>query len=174
MYGDAHVACITRSGLVAPTLPASGESRAGSVIPDVWPSHLRHVACSSQNPLTLFLALACHVARPLMFQQADDSKTTYYALMGTGLGAVAGLLVDTVRNFAADQPPVCQTDPSKQQCTTTQARLSPPFGTSILIGAGAGMLVGAIVGHQMSPSSRVNVSSTAGNGTVTLMAQAKF
>src|SRR4030095_10355267 len=32
---DDKVACITRNGFVAPTLPASGDTRAGSVMPDV-------------------------------------------------------------------------------------------------------------------------------------------
>ena len=49
--------CMTRSGLVAPTLPASGDTRAGSVMPEVCPSQLRQVACSSQKPLILFVGV---------------------------------------------------------------------------------------------------------------------
>ena len=74
MSGDDHDACMTRSGLVAPTLPASGESRAASVMPEVCPSHFRHVACSSQKPLILFLAFACQVTRPLTFSQVRSEK----------------------------------------------------------------------------------------------------
>jgi hypothetical protein len=72
--GDDQLACITRSGLVAPTLPASGDRRGGSVMPDVCPSHLRQVACSSQKPLILFLALACQVTRPLTFSQVRSEN----------------------------------------------------------------------------------------------------
>src|SRR5688572_30547818 len=65
---------MTRSGLVAPTLPASGDGRTGSVMPDVCPSHLRQVACSSQKPLILFFAFACHVTRPLTFSHVRSEK----------------------------------------------------------------------------------------------------
>ncbi len=74
VIGEFQDACITRSGLVAPTLPASGDTRAGSVIPDVCPSQLRQVACSSQKPLILFFELACHVMRPLRFSQVRSEK----------------------------------------------------------------------------------------------------
>ena len=65
---------MTRSGLVAPTLPASGDTRAGSVMPELWPSHLRHVACSSQKPLILFFGVACQVTRALTFSQVRSEK----------------------------------------------------------------------------------------------------
>src|SRR5687767_11867393 len=43
-------------------------------MPDVCPSHLRQVACSSQKPLILFLALACQVTRPLTFSHVRSEK----------------------------------------------------------------------------------------------------
>ena len=115
--------------------------------------------------------LAFSVTRP---QLADEeSKTAHYALVGGGLGAIAGLLVDTVRNFAAGQAPVCMTNPLSQPCTTDQARMNPPFGTGILIGGGLGLIVGALVGHQMSPDSHLQVVS-AGTRDIGIMAHASW
>src|SRR5215510_8260892 len=74
VHGDDHVSCGTRSGLVWLMPRASGDTRAGSVMPVVRPLHVRQFACSSQNTPTLLRALICHVMRPLMF---SDVRSLY-------------------------------------------------------------------------------------------------
>src|SRR5687767_15724799 len=59
--GEFHVACMTRSGLVAPTLPASGEGRTGSVMPDVCPSHLRQRSEEHTSELQSLAYLVCRL-----------------------------------------------------------------------------------------------------------------
>jgi hypothetical protein len=74
---------------------------------------------------------------------SEEPKLAKYALIGGAVGTVAGLLVDAAREMAAGTPEVC----APGTCDRT-TRLSPPFGTSILIGAGAGLIVGGIAGWQ--------------------------
>ncbi len=65
--GDDQVSCVTRSGLYWLSPPASGEMRAGSVMPYVVPSHARQTTCSSQKPLNLFRGVICQVMRTSPF-----------------------------------------------------------------------------------------------------------
>jgi hypothetical protein len=132
-----------------------------------------HFAGDSAQPVRFAMASPLAFSSAAMQQQEDESKTAHYSLMGGGLGAIAGLLVDTVRNFTAGQPPVCMNNPASAPCTTEQASISPPFGTGILIGAGAGLIVGALVGHQMTQDSRVQLVTT-GTRNVALMAHASW
>ncbi len=107
--------------------------------------------CAAQLPTALRSASTDSTGAPVSsrFQSTSSGDARERgALIGLGIGTITGLLVDTVRLFAAPDPPVCTTSP----CTSDQARLSPPFGTSMLIGGGAGLIIGAIIGsfHQES------------------------
>ena len=84
----------------------------------------------------------------------EGTKLSSYAMIGLGIGAVVGLIVDTARNMVAEAPQPC----ASLSCNGAQARLSPPFGTSILIGAGAGFVVGAIVGQRTPDNQYVQIA----------------
>ena len=67
MRGDDQVIWFTRIGRTDWTPIASGDTRAGSVMPCVIPSHFRQIHCSSQKAPILLRAVACQVTRPLTF-----------------------------------------------------------------------------------------------------------
>jgi hypothetical protein len=79
--GDDQVAWVTRSGLYWLSPPASGDMRAGSVMPYVVPSHVRHTTCSSQKPPILLRLVACQVTRPLMFSHV---RSVYWGCVRSG------------------------------------------------------------------------------------------
>src|SRR5213075_211298 len=79
--GDDHVSCVTRSGLYWLRPPASGEMRAGSVMPYVVPSHARQTTCSSQKPLILLRGVACQVMRTSPFSHV---RSVNCGLLGSG------------------------------------------------------------------------------------------
>ena len=99
-------------------------------------------------------------AAPSPFMEAGDSKRDSYAAIGLAAGIVTGLLVDAGRSYFAPVPDVCTSSP----CTSRQTELSPPFGTSVLIGAGVGLLVGAFVGSRTYEDTRTGVSFVPANG----------
>src|SRR3954468_376837 len=79
--GDDHVSCVTRSGLYWLRPPASGEMRAGSVMPYVVPSQARQTTCSSQKPLILLRGVICHVTRTSPFSHV---RSVYSGLVRSG------------------------------------------------------------------------------------------
>ena len=79
--GEDQVTCGTRSGFVAATPRASGDTLGGSVMPVVSPVHFRQFVCSSQNPPILLRGVACQVMRPLTF---SDVRSLYAGWLKSG------------------------------------------------------------------------------------------
>src|SRR5262249_13789027 len=73
--GEDHIAWATSSR--RPRTPtASGETLGGSERPGVAPVHSRHRLCASQNAVTLFRRLTCHVTRALVFSNVRSEYSS--------------------------------------------------------------------------------------------------